>query len=174
MFKKLLTFIYIILLIIALYFFQMFVIDNRDLFGVKPNLILISVIVVSLWYGMYKGTIFSFIIGFFTDIIFGSTNGMFLIAYTITGVLTGLINYNYRRENKISLVYVTLISTAIFEIIQYIEYLFLTHTYSNILYFFRQIVLASILNTIIVFIIYRLIYKVVEYFEASLRRERSI
>ncbi len=174
MFKKILTFLYLILLIVALYFFQVFVIDNRDLFGVKPNLILILVIVVSLWYGIYKGTIFAFIIGFITDIIFGNTSGMFLISYTLTGAITGLINYNYRRENKISLVYVTLISTAIFEVIQYMEYLFLTHTYSSILYFIRQIILASILNTIIVFIIYRLIYKVVEYFEASLRKEHSL
>ena len=174
MFKKILTFLYLILLIVALYFFQVFVIDNRDLFGVKPNLILILVIVVSLWYGIYKGTIFAFIIGFITDIIFGNTSGMFLISYTLTGAITGLINYNYRRENKISLVYVTLISTAIFEVIQYMEYLFLTHTYSSIFYFIKQIILASILNTIIVFIIYRLIYKVVEYFEASLRKEHSL
>ena len=172
MFKKILTFLYLILLIVALYFFQVFVIDNRDLFGVKP--ILILVIVVSLWYGIYKGTIFAFIIGFITDIIFGNTSGMFLISYTLTGAITGLINYNYRRENKISLVYVTLISTAIFEVIQYMEYLFLTHTYSSIFYFIKQIILASILNTIIVFIIYRLIYKVVEYFEASLRKEHSL
>ncbi len=174
MLKKVLTVIYVILLIVLIYFFQMFVVDSRELFGIKPNLILISVIVVSLWYGMYVGTFFSFVIGLITDIIFGSTTGMFTISYTITGAITGFINYNYRKENKMSLVYVTLISTAIFEFIQYIEYLFLTNSYTNILLFIKQIIISAILNTIIVFIIYGIIYKIADYFEVRLRKQSSI
>ena len=174
MLKKILTIIYIILLIALVFFLQFFVIDNRTLFGVKPNLILITVIVVSLWYGVYIGTFFSFIIGMCTDFLFGNTTGMFTVAYTLTGAITGLINYNYRKENKMSLVYVTLIFTAIFEFIQYIEYLLITHVYSNLFYFIKQVILSSILNTIIVFIIYGVVYKIVEKFESDLRRESTI
>ena len=174
MLKKTLTVISIILFIILIFFIQLFVINDRTLFGVKPNLILISVIVVSLWYGVYKGTLFAFIIGLITDILFGSTTGMFTISYTITGAITGLINDNYRKDNKMSLVYVTLIFTAIFEVIQYFEYLMITRTYTNILYFLKQVLLTSILNTVIVFIIYGVIYKIVESFESNLRRQSAI
>ena len=55
--KKILTFLYLILFFILIYVLQIFVIDGRTLFGVKPNLILISVIVISLWFGIYKGSI---------------------------------------------------------------------------------------------------------------------
>lgn len=174
MLKKILTIIYIILLIALVLFLQLFVIDSRTLFGVKPNLILITVIVVSLWFGVYTGTFFSFVIGLFTDFLFGNTTGMFTIAYTLTGAITGLINNNYRKENKLSLVYVTLISTAIFEFIQYIEYLFITYSYSSLLYFVKQVVISSLLNIIIVFIIYGAIYKIVDKFESNLRRQSAI
>ena len=174
MVKKCLTVIYIILFILLIFYLQLFVVDTRELFGTKPNLILITVIVVSLWYGTYTGTIFAFIIGFLCDLIFGSTTGMFTVAYTITGAITGFINYNYRKENKMSLVYVTLIFTGIFELIQYIEYLMITHVYSNFLFFLKQVIVSSILNTIIVFIIYGVVYKIVDKFESNLRKQSAI
>ena len=174
MLKKILTVIYIVLFLLLIFYLQLFVIDTKELFGSKPNLILITVIVVSLWYGTYTGTIFAFIIGFLCDLIFGSTTGMFTVAYTITGAITGFINYNYRKENKMSLVYVTLIFTAIFELIQYIQYLMITHVYSNFFYFIKQVLVSSILNTIIVFIIYSLIYKIIDKFESNLRRQSAL
>ena len=174
MLKKCLTVIYIILFILLIFYLQLFIVDTKELFGIKPNLILITVIVVSLWYGTYTGTIFAFIIGFLCDLIFGSTTGMFTVAYTITGAITGFINYNYRKENKMSLVYVTLIFTGIFELIQYIEYLMITHVYSNFLFFLKQVIVSSILNTIIVFIIYGVVYKIDDKFESNLRKQSAI
>lgn len=169
MLKKILTITSIVLFIIAILFFQLFVINNKSLFGVKPNLILICIIVVSLWYGVYKGTMISFITGVLCDILFGNTTGMFTIAYTITGAITGLINDNYRKENRMSLVYVTFIFTALFELIQYFEYLMITHIYTNIFYFLKQVILTSLLNTVIVFIVYGVIYKIITSFEDKLK-----
>ena len=53
--RKALTIVYLLLFILIIFVFQMYIIDERELFGVKPNLILISVIVVSLWFGLYTG-----------------------------------------------------------------------------------------------------------------------
>ena len=146
----------------------MFVINERELFGVKPNLILISVIVTSLWLGLYKGAIFSFIIGVVTDMLFGNSMGIFTIAYSIIGSLIGFFNYNYRKENKIALLYVTCIATAVFEFIQYILYFLFTKEYNSIFYLVYQILINSILNIIIVYIVYSLLYKVISFFDNRL------
>ncbi len=167
--KRFLTIIYIILLIILIYFFQVAIVDNNNLFGVKPNLILISCLIVSIWYGLYAGAIYSFIIGIITDIIFGNTYGLFTISYVITGTLIGFFNTNYRKENKMSLVYVTIIATAIFEIVEYIFYLMNTSTYSSLLYLIKQITIGSILNIVIVYVLYSLVLKIVNYFEDRIR-----
>lgn len=172
--KKILTFVYIFLFIVLVYFLQLFVIDSRTLFGVKPNLILITVIVVSLWYGLYTGTFFSIIIGIITDMVFGNNFGMFTIAYTITGAVAGLLYTNYRKENKLSLVYLTFIFTFLFELIQYFEYLAITGNYSSVFYLIKQVVISSILNVVIVAIVYGVIYKIMEKFESNLRKDGAI
>ena len=166
--KKTLTIVYLILFILIILMFQMFVIDERELFGVKPNLILISVIVVSLWFGLYKGSAYAFIIGLLTDMLFGNNIGLFTITYSITGALVGFFNYNYRKENKIALLYVTCIATAVFEFIQYIVYFLITKEYNSIFYLLYQILITSILNIIIVYIVYSLLYKVISFFEDRL------
>lgn len=166
--KKALTIVYLLLFILIIFVFQMYIIDERELFGVKPNLILISVIVVSLWFGLYTGSIYSVIIGIITDMLFGNNIGLFTIGYAITGVIIGFFNYNYRKENKIALLYLTFIATAIFELIQYIIYFVITKEYTSILYFVYQIILTSILNIVIVYVVYSLLYKIISFFEDRL------
>lgn len=166
--KKTLTIVYLLLFILIIFVFQMYIIDERELFGVKPNLILISVIVVSLWFGLYTGSIYSVIIGIITDMLFGNNIGLFTIGYAITGVIIGFFNYNYRKENKIALLYLTFIATAIFELIEYIIYFVITKEYTSILYFVYQIILTSILNIVIVYVVYSLLYKIISFFEDRL------
>lgn len=166
--KKALTIVYLLLFILIIFVFQMLIIDERELFGVKPNLILISVIVVSLWFGLYTGSVYSFVIGIITDMLFGNNIGLFTISYTITGVIIGFFNYNYRKENKIALLYLTCIATAICELVEYIIYFIITKEYTSILYFVYQILLTSILNIIIVYVVYSLLYKIISFFEDRL------
>ena len=170
--KSFLTVIYIICFILLIYFLQLYVINPRELFGIKPNLILILVIVISLWYGLYAGGISSFLIGIFTDIIFGSNIGIFTISYTIVGILIGIVNYNYRKESKMSLVYVTIMATFIFELIQYLLYMIIYKIDSNFMYLIKQSVISSLLNIVIVYIVYSLIYKISEYIEDKVIQSR--
>lgn len=170
--KKIITVIYIITLLLCLFAVQMFFINNRQLFGIKPNLILILAIVVSSWYGEKVGGIFSFIIGLLTEFLFNA-NGMFLVDYTVVGILVGLLNTKYNTENKISLIYITMIATFLFEFVQYIYYGFVYGIYSNIVYFLKQVFISSILNIVIVFIVYSIIYKIVEHFDSRLRKDLS-
>lgn len=172
MLKKIMTVIYITILLLILFAIQMFVINNKVLFGIKPNLILISVIVVSSWYGEKIGGIFSFLIGLIMEFLFNA-NGIFVVAYTIIGILVGIFNTNYNKENKISLIYVTIFATFLFEFIEYLYYLVSHKVFTNFFYFLRQITISSILNIIIVFIVYSAVAKIVEYFDDRLRKNLS-
>lgn len=170
--KKIITVVYIIALLLILFAFQMFVVNSRTLFGIKPNLILISVIAVSSWYGEKVGGVFSFIIGLITEFLFNA-NGIFLVSYTIVGILVGYLNTKYNKENKVSLVYVTIMATFLFEFIEYLYYCVIHDVYSNIFYLLKQIIISSILNIVIVLIVYSIIYRIVEYFDNRLRKDLS-
>lgn len=166
--RKILTIIYLIFFIVLIFTLQIMLIDGRTILGVKPNLILITVIVVSLWFGLYVGSFYGLIIGIITDILFGNNIGMFTIVYSIIGALIGFFSYNYRKENKIALVYVTVIATAVFEFVQYIMYFVISSHYNSILYLLYQLFATSVLNVVIVFIVYSLLYKILSFFENRL------
>lgn len=171
--RNILTIIYIVLLIFLIFFIQLYLINPRELFGVKPNLILILSIVISLWFGLYVGGISSFFLGIITDILFGSTIGIFTISYTIVGVVVGVLNNNYRKESKMSLVYVSIIATFVFEIVQYFCYLLFFSSYINLFYLLKQMIISSLLNIVIVYVIYSIIFKITEYIEDRIIQNAS-
>lgn len=166
--KRIFSYFIIFLILICIFLFQIYVIDGRELFGVKPNVILISVIVMSLWYGLYAGTIYGFFIGITTDIMFGNSFGIFTLSYILVGIIIGYLNYNYRRESKISLLYLTIFGTCIFEFVQYFIYLFLNTDGFNIMYLIIQILISSLLNVILAFILYGTFSKISEYAESKI------
>lgn len=168
MVKRIFSYFVIFLILISIFIFQIYVIDGRELFGVKPNVILISVIVMSLWYGLYSGSIYGFLIGIITDIMFGNSFGIFTISYVIVGTVIGYLNYNYRKESKVSLLYLTIFGTCIFEFVQYFIYLFLSSGNSNIFYLIIQMLISSILNVILAFILYGTFSKISEYAESKI------
>jgi rod shape-determining protein MreD len=168
MLKKSFSYFILLLVLICIFLFQIYVIDSRELFGIKPNIILISVIVMSLWYGLHAGSIYGFFVGVITDILFGNVFGIFTLSYTIVGCIVGYLNYNYRRESKVSLSYLTMFGTCVFEFIQYVIYLFLNSGSSNLFYLFVQILISSLLNVILAFILYGTFSKISEYAESNI------
>lgn len=171
--RNLLTCIYILVLLLIIFLTQLYIINPRELFGIKPNLILILVIVVSLWYGIYIGGVSSLLIGALTDIIFGDSFGIYTISYTIAGLIVGALNENYRKESKMSLVYVTVLATFIFEIVLCIQYVLLYKIDVSFIYLLKQGVISSILNIVIVYIVYSLMYSISEHIEDRIIKRAS-
>lgn len=148
-----------ILFIIAL-LIQLFIFDNMQLFGVKPNLILISVIVVGLYTNIYSSTIFSFFVGIIVDLLFGG-GGMFIISYTVVGMLLGYINGDYMKENYLSIILITALSVTLFEIVQYVQSMIILSQYISFIFLIKQVILSILLNTVLVFIICFIFGKIV-------------
>lgn len=156
MLKKILAVILLLLVVFIAYIVQLNILNTNLFFGVKPNLILILVVVVSLWYGIYAGTIFGMINGLFLDLMFSSEVGKYLVIYTLVALIVGFFNQNFRKENKMSLVYVVIYSTAIFEIGSCIFTLIGANVFPNIFTIIKVIFTASLLNIVLAYILYNL------------------
>jgi rod shape-determining protein MreD len=150
--QKVLKIISTILLFIFSLSIQLFLFDNISLFGVKPNLFLISIIVVSLYTNIYSSTIYSFILGVVVDLIFGSS-GIFTLSYTAIGMILGIVSDNYMKDNYISIIILTSISVGIFEIIQYFQSMIISSSYISVFFLLKQLLLSIMLNIILVLII---------------------
>lgn len=149
--QRVLKILVTILLFIISLVIQLFVFNNMSLFGVKPNMLLISIIVVSLYSNIYSSTIYSFILGFVVDLIFGSS-GMFTISYTAIGMLLGFVSENYMKENYLSTIILTALSVTLFETIQYFQNMIIASNYISLFFLLKQLILSILLNVILVFI----------------------
>ena len=159
--EKVLKIIFSTIIVIISFVLQLFVLNNMNLFGVKPNLFLISIIVVCLNTDIYVSTLFSFLIGLIVDMLFGA-GGLFAISYTIIGMLLGYVNEDYMKENLLSISILTIISTTLFEFIQYIKSMIIISKYVSIFFFLKQLLLSILLNVIIVVIICFIFRKIME------------
>ncbi len=158
--RNVLKCICIFILFIIAVFIQLFIFDNMQLFGVKPNLILICVIVVGLYTNIYSSTVFSFFAGIVVDLLFGG-NGMFTISYTIVGMLLGYINGDYMKENYLSIILITALSVTLFEVVQYVQSMIILSQYISFIFLIKQVILSILLNTVLVFIICFIFGKIV-------------
>ncbi|MBO5477521.1 MAG: rod shape-determining protein MreD [Clostridia bacterium] len=160
--QKVLKVLYTIILFILSLIIQLFVFNNMDLFGVKPNILFISCIVVGLYTNIYSSTIYSFLLGFIVDLIYGST-GMFTISYTAIGMLVGFIGDNYMRENYLSIIILTALSVTLFEVVQYIQSMIIISEFISFFFLLKQLILSILLNVILTFILCFTFGKIMEY-----------
>lgn len=171
--KNILMILSIVSIVIVVFILQLFFINQKEIFGIRPNLILITCIVISLWYGVYIGGISSFLLGIMTNFLYGNNMAVYVIGYTLCGILIGSINTNYRKENKMTFVYVTVFATFLFEIVQYIGKMIMYNIDGNFWYLLKQSVISSLLNIVIVYILYYIIAKISEHMEDKIIRRSS-
>ncbi len=162
--KKAFNVIFTIIIFFISFLLQLFFFDNFSLLGVKPNFLLISVIVVNLYTNIYAGTIYSFILGVVADLIFGS-GGMFTISYVITSMLLGFFSENYMKENYLSIIVITILSVTCFEIVQYFQSMIMLSKFISLFLLFKQLLLSIFLNAVLVFIMCFLFRKIIGHVE---------
>ena len=167
--EKILKVIVTIFLFIISLAIQLFLFDNMSLFGVKPNMLLISIIVVSLYTNIYASTIYSFGLGFIVDLIFGGS-GMFTISYTIIGMLLGLRSEDYMKENYLSTIVLTALSVIVFEVILYFDSMIISSSYISFFFLIKQLILSILLNVVLVFIMCFLFGKIIIHIDKKQNR----
>ncbi len=157
--KKITLNIIITLFIFLMFIIQIFLINPNNIFGAKPNILLITVLVTALRGKMLKSSIYALLMGIILDLIYSSTFGIYTICYTITSVIIALINFNYRKDSKESLIYITLIGTVIFEVLVYIIYIIMNSLQFDFIYLLLQTIMVVILNIALSFILFNVFDK---------------
>ena len=158
--NKFKTILYYSIIFILLVFIQIYIIDTKNLFGVKPDILLVSIIIFSLLNDIKISSIYALILGMFLDLIYHNEFGIFTLGFVIVSVSIGYLNSNYRKDSKMSSMYITFLGTVIFELYKFIIYIFMFNIYNSIYLVISQIILSSILNMALSFILYNIFSKV--------------
>lgn len=142
--------IFIFILILSL---QIAVINNFSIFGIKPNIIVIYLMMLAIKKGVYKTAFISLIVGIVFDFIYGN-NGMFTIIYTVFSVITSFL-YEQFFESKNALKDLFAISgVIIFEFIELLYY-FISYKYTiSFFYLLKHFFITILVNYILIKIIF--------------------
>ncbi len=108
----------IVLYIILIFIFvttQVTFLNFIDFFGVRPNLIIILIVSITLLEGRSHGSAVGFLSGLCVDAVVGVALGHQALVGMFLGILLGNVNKRFFKENVFVMVVCTFFSTLFFE-----------------------------------------------------------
>lgn len=158
--KKVSLVIGLFLTFILIYLLQSNFFSWFTIAGVKPNLMVIFVLFIGLFAGRVYGLTFGVIFGIIIDIIISKKVGVSAIMYGAIGILGGVLDKNFSKDSKITIIGMVIVSTFLYEFISYIiNAMIFSYTW-EMLNFIIKVIIEVIYNTILTIILYPTIQKV--------------
>ncbi len=169
-------FINVILIIIGfiIYFLQSNFFSWFSIAGVKPNLFVIYILFIGLFGNKSMGVIYGAVLGILLDLIFNEKVGQNLFGLVSIGIIAKIFDKNFSKDSRITMMFMVLGTTAIFEILSYFINYMVYSANVEILYFIKTLVIEIIYNIIITIIIYPLIQKFGYYIENEYKGNRIL
>ena len=157
--KKALAIIGLIITFFIIYFLQANFFSWFTIAGVKPSLFIIFILFVGLFAGKKIGVILGLIIGLYLDLLIGRTIGISAILYAIVGFLGEYFDKNFSKESRVTIIFMVIGSTILFETGNYLYALFRLGIPFELYSFIKILLIEMIYNTILVIILYPIIQK---------------
>ncbi|MEN8906478.1 MAG: rod shape-determining protein MreD [Clostridiales bacterium] len=169
---KIKIFIYCVCLFIIM-IIQSTILDSLALYNVKPNLVLVFIISVSLVRGGVEGAYVGFFAGLIQDFITGKVIGFYALIGMYVGLLVGIFNKRLYRENFLVIIFFTFTATIVYELCVFFFGIYLQGG-DGFLYGFVKIILPETLYNIIVSVfMYVFIMKLSEIFNEQDKKIRK-
>ena len=163
--KKTIINIVLVLTAFIIYYLQSNFFSWFNIAGVMPNLFVILVLFIGLFSSATMGTIYGISIGIVLDFLLGSRIGIYAVALGIIGFLAGVFDKNFSKDSRMTIMFMVLGSTIIFEVLNYLlNYIFLS-TNIEIISFIIILAVEIIYNLILTIILYPLLQKAGYYIE---------
>lgn len=158
--KRLLKIIIYVFVFFIIYFLELYIFDNFKIAGIKPNIFLIMIIILSLYNKPQKSFIISLIVGLTIDVLNSKSIGLTAISFGILGYIISSIEKMFSIESKLSLIIFIFIGTFSSEIINYFLQVFVYRTNLEIMPAIKIITIESIYNVLLIMIFYPLCRKI--------------
>lgn len=155
---------------------QSTVFNYIEVFGIKPNLVIVFIVAVSLLRGSGEGMTVGFFAGLSQDLLFGRTIGLYALLGLYLGLGIGSLNRRLYRENYVVVIFFTFVSTVVYELVVYLSH-GLRALFSgslDILYALRAVILPeAVYNSIVSIFLYILVFKLDGIFEEQTKTSRQ-
>lgn len=157
-----------------IFFMQSNIFSSFTIAGIKPNLIIIFVLFIGLFTTQALGIGFGVICGLIIDLIYGRVIGTTAIMLCIIGYLGSYFDKNFSKENKLTIILMTIGATLIFELGLYFINSIILDFDREYLYFFKILIIEIIYNILLTIILYPLIQKTGYLLERTFKRNNIL
>ena len=169
--KKLVISILLILVFIFLYLLQINFFSWFKIAGIMPNLFVIFVLFIGLFFSRSIGITYSIIVGVLLDLFIGKKVGISIVMFGIIGLIGGIFDKNFSKESRMTIMLMVIVATIVFEAGSYLlGYFIYKYTFEGVA-FLKILLIECFYNAIITIILYPLIqnlgYKIEEEYKGS-------
>lgn len=157
--KKIIINILLVLTFLILYFLQLNFFSWFKIAGVMPNLFVILVFYIGLFSGRSMGLTYGIIFGIILDLLIGENVGMTAIMLAIIGIIGGVLDKNFSKDSRITIMLMVIGSTIIYELGMYILRYAILNSSIEMISFLKILIAEVVFNILITIILYPLIQK---------------
>ena len=147
---------------------------NFTIAGVMPNLFVIFILFIGLFYGRTAGVVYGLVVGMILDLVIGKQIGVNMIGFGIIGFLAALFDRNFSKDSRATIMFMVLGATIIFEMIVYVADGVLYASNIEVFNFIKILAIEIIYNLILTIIIYPLIQKFGYYIENEYKENKIL
>ena len=163
--KKIIINILLVITFIILYFLQLNFFSWFKIAGVMPNLFVILVFYIGLFSGRGMGLTYGIIFGSVLDLLIGENVGMTAIMLGIIGIIGGVLDKNFSKDSRITIMLMVIVNTIIYEVGMYILRYAILDSSIEIISFLKILIAEVVFNILITIILYPLIQKTGHFIE---------
>lgn len=163
--KKIIINILLVITFIILYFLQLNFFSWFKIAGVMPNLFVILVFYIGLFSGRGMGLTYGIIFGIVLDLLIGENVGMTAIMLGIIGIIGGVLDKNFSKDSRITIMLMVIVNTIIYEVGMYILRYAILDSSIEIISFLKILIAEVVFNILITIILYPLIQKTGHFIE---------
>lgn len=153
---KILFYSFFIFLFLAL---QTTLLDYASVYGVKPNILIVFIIVAALLRGNVEGGAVGFFAGLAIDMSFGSALGFYALLGFYLGIAAGSVNRRLFRDNLLVVLFFTFIYSIAYESMVYIINNIMSGNLQLLYPLTRVILPEAVYNCAVSVLIYPLVIK---------------
>lgn len=169
--KKVIINVLLIITFIILYLLQVNLFSWFKIAGVMPNLFVIFVLFIGLFFSREIGITYGVIFGVLVDLIIGKKVGISTVMFGVIALVGGIFDKNFSKESRITIMIMSVGATCIFEVGSYILGYFIYGYSFETASFLKILLIESIYNLIITIIVYPIIqnlgYKIEEEYKGN-------
>ena len=155
--RKVIINILIILAFILIYLLQANFFMNFRIAGIMPNLFVIFILFIGLFGHKLMGPIYGIIFGLLIDLFIAKKIGINAIMLGIIGAIGIFLDKNFSKDNRLSIMIMIIVATAIFEIGSYALNFVINKATLEIGAFIQILTIEIIYNVILTIILYPII-----------------